>query len=88
MSDKPITVSEAKSLPNDSWVVLTGNVINQLPGGRQYTFRDSTGEIAVDIGAKEWRSLSVGADDRVEIHGEVKVHRGQISIKVHAIKKI
>jgi uncharacterized protein (TIGR00156 family) len=80
-----ITVSEAKSLPHDSWVMLAGNIVNSLPGGNHYTFRDSSGEIAVDIGPKEWRGLSVGVSDRVEIYGEVKITRGQISIKVHAI---
>ena len=82
---QPITVSEAKNLPHDSWVVLAGNIINMLPGGRQYTFRDSSGDIAVDIGPKEWRGLSVDMNDRVEIYGEVKISRGQIHIKAHAI---
>jgi uncharacterized protein (TIGR00156 family) len=85
MRNQPITVSEAKNLPNDSWVTLTGNITGVLPGGHNYTFRDPSGEIAVDIGPKEWRGLSVDAADRVEIHGEVKIHRGQVSIKVHAI---
>ena len=85
ISGQFITVSQARTLPHDSWVVLTGNIINMLPGGRQYTFRDSTGDIAVDIGPKEWRGLAVEAQDRVEIYGEVKISRGQIHIKVHAI---
>jgi len=85
MSGGVITVSEAKNLPPDSWVVLVGNIINTLPGGRQYTFRDSSGDIPVDIGPKEWRGLSVGINDSVEIHGEVKINRGQIHIKVSAI---
>ena len=82
----PITVNEARNLPHDSWIVLNGNIINMLPGGRQYTFRDATGDIAVDIGRKEWRGLSVGVSDKVEIYGEVKIHRGQLHIKVHAIR--
>ncbi|MCL2230658.1 MAG: NirD/YgiW/YdeI family stress tolerance protein [Treponema sp.] len=85
MVNRAITVNEARNLPHDSWVVLAGNIINMLPGGRQYTFRDSTGEIAVDIGPKEWRGLSVDVTDRVEIYGEVKSHRGLFHIKVHAI---
>jgi len=80
-----ISVSEAKNLPHDSWVILSGNIVNSLPGGNHYTLRDPSGEIAVDIGPKEWRGLSIGVSDRVEIYGEVKITRGQISIKVHAI---
>ena len=80
-----ITVSQARNLPHDSWVVLAGNIINMLPGGRQYTFRDSSGDIALDIGPKEWRGLSVDMNDRVEIYGEVKINRGQLHVKVRAI---
>jgi uncharacterized protein (TIGR00156 family) len=85
MRHQRISVSEAKDLPHDSWVTLSGNITGVLPGGHNYTFRDPTDEIAVDIGPKEWRGLSVDASDRVEIYGEVKIHRGQVSIKVHAI---
>jgi len=85
MIDQPITVSEARNLPHDSWVVLNGNIINMLPGGRQYTFRDTTGDISVDIGPKEWRGLSVDINDRVTIYGEIKSHRGFLHIKVHAV---
>jgi len=46
------------------------------------------GEITIDIGPKEWCGLSVGESDRVEISGEVKRDRRQVSIKVHAIRKI
>jgi len=84
-----VTINEAQNLPHDSWVVLTGNIVYSLPKTNEYTFRDdSWGEITVDIGTKEWRGLSVGVSDRVEISGEVKREKGQIFIKVHAIRKI
>jgi uncharacterized protein (TIGR00156 family) len=69
-------------------VILTGNIIYFLPAPNEYTFRDSSGEITVDIGPKEWRDLSASETDRVEISGEVKKERGQIFIKVHAIRKV
>ena len=86
---KPITINEAINLPYDSWVVLNGNIINFLTTGKHhYTFRDSSGgEITVDIGNKNWRGLSVGVSDKVEIYGEIKFNRyGQIHVKVHAVK--
>ena len=82
----PVTVSQARALSHDSWVALTGNIINALPGGKNYTFRDSAGEtITVEIGLKIWRGLSVGPADTVEIGGEVKVSRGITSINVRVI---
>ena len=88
MVSDPIPVNEAKSLPDNSWVVLTGNVINMLPGGRQYTFRDHSGEISVDIGPRQWRGLSVDAADKVEIYGELRIRGGHILVRVYAIRKI
>ena len=81
----PITVMEARNLPHDSFVIISGNIVNMLPGGKNYTFRDSSGEIVVEIGPKEWRGLSVVPGDNVVIYGEVKIHRGHVSIKAHAI---
>jgi uncharacterized protein (TIGR00156 family) len=81
------TSAGARNLSHDSWVVLTGNIVYSL-GPHDYTFRDSSGEITVDIGPKEWRGLSVGETARVEISGEVKKERGQVAVKVHAIRKI
>jgi uncharacterized protein (TIGR00156 family) len=85
-----VTINEARTLPHDSWVVLTGNIAYSLPSLNDYMFRDSSGEIIIDIGPKEWRGLSVGETDRVEIYGEVKINKAQvpIKIKVHAIRKI
>jgi len=88
MVSQRIPISEAKSYPHDSWVVIAGNIVNVLPGGRHFMFRDSSGEIPVEIGPKEWRGLSAATSDTVEIYGEVKIERGQIFIKVHAITAI
>ena len=75
MVNAPIPVSEARNLPHDSWVIATGNIINSV-GKEYYTFRDSSGEISVEIEREVWRGLSVGVSDRVEIHGELKIKRG------------
>jgi uncharacterized protein (TIGR00156 family) len=85
MVNTPIPVSEARNLPKDSWVVLSGNIINTLPGGKYYTFRDSSGEITVEIEPKVWRGLSVEPSDRVVIGGEIEVNKGQVSIEVKTV---
>ena len=85
MVSGPVTIMEARNLPHDSFVILNGNVVNALPGGKNYTLRDSSGEITVEIGSKHWRGLSVVPNDNVVIYGEVKINRGHVSIKAHAI---
>ena len=84
--NQPVPVAQALNLPHDSWVVLRGNIINALPGGRNYIFSDAAGQTTlIDIEQRIWRGLSVGVDDNVQISGEVRINRGQVSIRVRAI---
>ena len=85
MTSQPITIMEARNLPQHSFVILNGNIVNALPGGKNYTFSDPTGEIIIDIGSKHWRGLGIGVSDNVEIYSEVKVSKGQVTLNVQAI---
>ncbi|MDR0867144.1 MAG: NirD/YgiW/YdeI family stress tolerance protein [Planctomycetota bacterium] len=76
-----------KKLPDDTMVILQGTIIQSL-GDEKYLFRDSSGEIVIDIDRKVWRGLSAGINDRVEIYGEVDVEHGDIEIEVKTIRKI
>lgn len=88
-ASRPITVSEARDLPHNSWVVLTGNIVNALPRDRYYTFRDGSGEIVIEIDWRVWRGLSFNASDTVEICGEVlRINRRQVIIRVNAVTSI
>ena len=68
------TVTDAKTLRDDTKVTLEGNIVKHL-GGKQYLFKDATGEIEVEIGRKDWRGVQVGPEDTVIIFGEVDHHR-------------
>ena len=83
--NSPITVNQARDLPHNSWVIINGNIINSLPGGQNYTFRDSTGEVTVEIDRRVWRGLSIGPSDVVQIQGELQKERGTVSIKARAL---
>ena len=65
-----VTVEQAKTMPDDAWVTLKGNIVQSL-GDKRYLFRDATGEVQVKIGRKAWRGQDIGAGDVVEIRGEV-----------------
>ena len=81
----PVSVSEVRNLPKDSWIVLSGNIVHTLPGGKYYTFRDSSGEITVEIEPKVWRGLSVDPSDNIVIHGKVEVKKALVSIEAKAV---
>ena len=66
-----VTVSQANTLANKTPVILTGTIV-QANGREKYTFRDSTGEIIIEIERKAWQGISVGPSDTVEISGKVE----------------
>ncbi len=81
-----VTVEQAKLLPNDTKVLLTGTITESL-GDEKYIFRDPTGEIMVEIERELLRHVSVSAGGSVEISGEVDIERRQLIIDVENIRK-
>ena len=85
-----VTASQARTFAHRTPVVLTGNLVLYL-GMDRYTFRDSSGEITVKIGPREWQGLFVAPSDNIEISGEL--HRDErdsqtVEIHVRNIRKI
>ncbi|MDR2900057.1 MAG: NirD/YgiW/YdeI family stress tolerance protein [Treponema sp.] len=82
-----VTAAEAKNLADDTRVTLQGTIVNSL-GDEEYTFKDDSGEIVVEIDRRVWRGVSVGPNDRVEIYGEVDADRRGAEIDVRTISKL
>ncbi|MDR2782455.1 MAG: NirD/YgiW/YdeI family stress tolerance protein [Treponema sp.] len=83
----PVTVEKARSLRDDSPVVLRGNIVKFL-GDEEYLFSDDTGTITVEIDNKLWRGISVSPNDPVEITGEIDKDFTHIKIDASGIKKL
>lgn len=67
-------VAEALKLPDDARISLTGNIVSKLTGAKdEYMFKDSTGEIQVEISNKIFRALGVDVtpETRVRISGKM-----------------
>lgn len=83
----PMTVVQAKQLNDDAPVTLEGKLIKSL-GGEHYIFKDSTGEINVDVDDDAWRGQQVGPNDIITIYGDVdKEDHGDVKIDVENIIK-
>ena len=84
-----VTVSQARLLPDNSLVILTGNIVQSL-GREKFTFRDSTGDITIEIDRNLWTllDLSVSVNDRVEIRGEIDIEKRVTEIDVKYIRKL
>ena len=82
-----ITVAEAKTLRDDTPVILRGRIVRSL-GNEKYIFSDETGSITVEIERKTWGSLSINENEIVEISGEIDRDSRGVEIEVETIRKI
>lgn len=64
------TVAQVQDARINSYVVVTGNIVNHLRED-YYTFRDSTGEIRVEIPEAVWNNRQVGPNTKVRLRAEV-----------------
>jgi uncharacterized protein (TIGR00156 family) len=64
------TVVQAQNARINSYVVVTGNIVNHLRED-YYTFRDATGEMRVEIEPAVWRNRQIGPTTTVRLRAEV-----------------
>ena len=67
------TVEQAKSARDDAKCELIGNIIEQLPGDDDlYLFKDSTGEIIIELDNDLFKGRTVTPQNQIRIYGEVE----------------
>lgn len=85
------TVSQAKSARDDTPCVLTGNIVRRMTSDNDhYLFRDSTGEILVDIDDELFMGNTVTPDTTIRIYGEVDnevFERTKVDVKRLEVQK-
>lgn len=81
------TVESAKSMRDDAWVTLRGNIVERISDDL-YLFKDATGTVNVDIDHKRWNGVTVTPQDLVEIQGEVDKDWNSVEIDVKQITKV
>ncbi|WP_280529162.1 YgiW/YdeI family stress tolerance OB fold protein [Burkholderia perseverans] len=79
------TVAQARSLPDDAWVVLEGHIVKQI-GHELYEFRDKSGTIRLDLDDKRWMGQTVAPTDKVHIEGEVDKDWNSVEIDVKTLR--
>ncbi|AGB83466.1 Uncharacterized conserved protein [Serratia rubidaea] len=81
------TVDKVKSMSDDAWVMLQGN-IEQRVGDDTYTFRDATGTLTVEIDHKRWNGQTITPKDKVQLEGKVDKEWSKLEVDVKNLKKI
>ncbi|MDR2521688.1 MAG: NirD/YgiW/YdeI family stress tolerance protein [Spirochaetaceae bacterium] len=83
-----VTVTQAKELPDDTLVILTGSIVQSL-GRERYTFRDTTGDIVIEIDNDllTLLNLAINPGDLIEIGGKTDIKKRTVEIEVQYIRK-
>lgn len=81
------TVAAAKQMNDDSRVMLKGYIIESL-GDEEYTFKDDSGTITVEISNRRWNGQTITPTDLVEIRGKVDRDKNAVEIDVKRIIKV
>ncbi|MGB2078991.1 MAG: YgiW/YdeI family stress tolerance OB fold protein [Vibrio sp.] len=69
-TDNKVTVKEALELKDDARVDLEGYVIESL-GDEEYTFKDETGQIVIEIDHDKWNGVTATPETKVILQGEI-----------------
>ena len=81
------TAANAKTMRDDTWVTLRGNIIERVSDDL-YIFKDASGTVNVDIDHKRWNGQTITPQDVVEIQGEVDKDWNSVEIDVKQITKV
>lgn len=79
-------VLQAKKAPDDSHIVLRGYIVKKV-GDEKYLFKDSSGQIYVEIDDEVWRGLQVFPKEKITLYGTVDKENGRTEIDVKRISK-
>jgi uncharacterized protein (TIGR00156 family) len=85
-AEAPISIKQAKTLPDDTFVVVEGK-IERAVGKDRYVLNDGTDTVNVEIDKKLWYNFTVGPDDVVIIYGEIDRNWNGIEIEAKRILK-
>lgn len=81
------SVAQLKDAADDSWVTLEGKLVKHL-GGETYLFRDTSGEVEVEVDEDVWRGVEVGPDDLIRVRGEVDHSWNKIEVEIEKLEKV
>jgi uncharacterized protein (TIGR00156 family) len=71
-----VTVAEAKQLPDETAVMLSGVIVRKTHKDH-FELKDSSGKIGIEVDSDLWRPMGLKAGDKVKVMGEVDTHTGQ-----------
>ena len=82
-----VTVKQAEEMKDDSWITVRGYLDKQI-GDEDYQFRDSSGNMKVEIDHKRWSGQTITPKDQVELTGKLDKDFNSIELDVKQVRKL
>ena len=79
-----ISVKQALSARDDSYVTVEGNIISQVDDD-EYILADTSGQIRVEIDNHIWQGQNVSKNDKVRIYGEIDSEWNRAELKAREL---
>lgn len=80
------TVQDALNASDNSPVVLVGSIVKQIDDN-EFLFKDSTGQVEIDVSKRAWNGQTITPQDTIEIHGFLDKEWNKTEIDVKKITK-
>lgn len=80
------TVKEALDAKDNTFVILEGNIVNQIDDD-EFMFRDVSGEVKIDVSKRAWNGQTISPQDKIQIRGKVDKEWNKTEIDVKQIIK-
>ena len=80
-------VADSGNWKDDQYIVLEGNIIEQV-GKDDFTFKDDSGSIEVEIDRRAWAGQTISPADRVKIYAEVDKSWNKTELEVNRVEKV
>ena len=80
------TVADALKANDDTPVILEGQIVKQLDND-EFTFKDATGEIQIDVSKRAWNGQTITPQDTIQIRGKVDKEWGNAEVDVKQVTK-
>ncbi|WP_439235951.1 YgiW/YdeI family stress tolerance OB fold protein [Lonepinella koalarum] len=86
MPTKTTQVADAAKWQDDQPIILIGHIIKQV-GKKDFVFKDSSGELTLEIDRKAMRGL-ITPEDKVKIVAEVDKSWGKTEVEAFVVEKV
>ncbi|WP_439256689.1 YgiW/YdeI family stress tolerance OB fold protein [Lonepinella sp. BR2271] len=86
MPTKTTQVADAEKWQDDQPIILIGHIVKQV-GKNDFVFKDSSGELTLEINRKAMRGL-ITPEDNVKIVAEVEKSWGKTEVEAVVVEKV